>query len=162
MHTKTMEGLVGARTNMELLNTPMRVYRDARRRGDTAVMERAMAYAGDFSEKAEEYRKKADEGMEEDVKEAREKEKTMREESLKKRKEEKKKQEERIEEQKEARADTLEVSEEGRALAEDFKETGTKPAETAGTGGRTEPVIYTDTGEGDAVTRPEGGFSVSV
>ena len=34
MHIKTMEGLVGARTNMNLVNTPMRVYRDAERRGD--------------------------------------------------------------------------------------------------------------------------------
>ena len=39
MHTKTMEGLVGARTNMNLLNTPMRVFKDARRRGDTATMD---------------------------------------------------------------------------------------------------------------------------
>ena len=42
---------------MKLMNTPMRVYKEAERRGDTAVMERAMGYAGDFADKAEDYRK---------------------------------------------------------------------------------------------------------
>ena len=79
MHTKTMEGLAGASTNMKLLNTPFRVYKDAERRGDTAVMERAMRYVGDFAEKAEDYQKKAEKGMEEDAKEAREKAKTEQE-----------------------------------------------------------------------------------
>ena len=60
MHTKTMEGLAGASTNMKLLNTPFRVYKDAERRGDTAVMEQAMGYVGDFAEKAEDYQKKAE------------------------------------------------------------------------------------------------------
>ena len=32
MNTKTMEGLAGAATNMNLMNTPMRVYKEARRR----------------------------------------------------------------------------------------------------------------------------------
>lgn len=38
---------------MDLLNTPFRVYKDARRRGDLATMERAMGYVKDFSGKAE-------------------------------------------------------------------------------------------------------------
>ena len=38
MTTKTMEGLIGARTNMELVNTPMRIYKEARLKGDTSVM----------------------------------------------------------------------------------------------------------------------------
>ena len=62
MHTKTMEGLVGARTNMNLMNTPMRVFKEARRKGDTETMERAMGYVGDFSDKAEEYKAEADKG----------------------------------------------------------------------------------------------------
>ena len=73
MHTKTMEGLIGARTNMNLMNTPMRVFKEARRKGDTETMERAMGYVGDFSDKAEEYKAEADKGMEEDAKEARKK-----------------------------------------------------------------------------------------
>ena len=46
MHVKTMEGLAGADTNMKLLQTPFRVYKDARRRGDTAVMEPFSGVAG--------------------------------------------------------------------------------------------------------------------
>ena len=67
MHVKTMEGLAGADTNMKLLQTPFRVYKDARRRGDTAVMERAMEYVGDFSDKTEEYQEIAVKGVEEDA-----------------------------------------------------------------------------------------------
>ena len=59
MNTKTMEGLSGASANMKLVNTPMRVFREAKRRGDTATMERAMGYAGQFFNKAEEYKNKA-------------------------------------------------------------------------------------------------------
>ena len=42
MHTKTMEGLIGARTNMDLTKVPMRVYKEARLRNDYATMERSM------------------------------------------------------------------------------------------------------------------------
>lgn len=31
MHTKTMEGLAGASMNMKMLNTPFRVYKEAKR-----------------------------------------------------------------------------------------------------------------------------------
>ncbi len=57
MHAKTMEGLAGASMSMKLMNTPIRVYKEAERRGDTAVMERAMGYASDFADKAEDYQK---------------------------------------------------------------------------------------------------------
>ena len=85
MHTKTMEGLIGARTNMNLVDTPMRVYKEARRKGDLGAMERAMGYANDFKGRAEEYKKVADEGMEKEAEEAKEKEKLEREEELVKR-----------------------------------------------------------------------------
>lgn len=88
MHIKTMEGLVGARTNMNLLDTPFRVFKEARRKGDTGTMARAMEYAGDFSGKAEEYQAKADKGMEEEAKEVREKAETQLENAIQKRKEE--------------------------------------------------------------------------
>ena len=55
MHVKTMEGLVGAGTNMNLLNTPLRVFKEARRRGDTATMERAMRYVSEPDVKVDEY-----------------------------------------------------------------------------------------------------------
>lgn len=142
MHTKTMEGLVGASTNMNLLNTPMRVFKEARRRGDTATMERAMEYAGDFSERAEKYQIKADEGMKEEAKEAREKEKLEREKAIEKRREEKEKLEDRVEESKDTKVDTVEVSE-----------------ETAKPDTVKEPVIYTKTGE---VRQGEQSSNISV
>ena len=33
MHAKTMEGLAGASMSMKLMNTPIRVYKEAERRG---------------------------------------------------------------------------------------------------------------------------------
>lgn len=123
MNAKTMEGLVGAKTNMDLLNSPFRVYKEARRRGDTATMDRAMGYVAEFSDKADEYKEVADRGMKEDAEEAREKAKSEREEAIQKRREEREKLEERIEESrnKNKETDILEVSEEGRGL---LKENG--------------------------------------
>lgn len=161
MHTKTMEGLVGARTNMNLLNTPMRVYKEARRRGDTATMERAMGYVGDFSDKAEEYQAKADEGMKEDAKEAREKAELEREKAIEKRKEEKEKLEERIEESKDVKVDIVEVSEEGKILLKDavVSDEVATSSETGKPDAGKEPVIYTKTGE---VSRQEHNSSISI
>ena len=62
MNTKIMEGLAGASTSMNLLNTPMRVYKEARLKGDTATMERAAGYVGDFAGRAEEYKTEAYKG----------------------------------------------------------------------------------------------------
>lgn len=127
MNTKTMEGLVGAGTNMKLMETPMRVFKQARNRGDTATMERAMKYAGEFSGRAEEYKEKADKGMEEEAKEAREKEKLQREEALRKRREEREKTEGSSPENENAdnnadpkeTACVVEISEEGKELLKD-------------------------------------------
>lgn len=125
MNTKTMEGIVGAKTNMNMVNTPMRVYREARRKGDTGAMERAMGYAGEYTKKAESYRKETMEGMKEDAKEAREKEKAEREKAIEKRKTEREEAEERIEKIQNQDADTVEISQEGKALSEARqKETG--------------------------------------
>lgn len=125
MNTKTMEGLVGARTNMELLNTPFRVYKEARLKGDTAVMERSMGYVNEYSDKAEEYSAEADKGMKEDAKEAREKAELEREQAIRKRKEERDKFEEKVEENRsESRdGDTVEVSAEGKKRLEESVKT---------------------------------------
>ena len=134
MQAKTMEGLIGAGMNMKMVDVPMRVYKEARRKDDFGTMERAMGYADDFAKKADNYQTLADEGMKEDAKDAREK---LEEERLKadeKRREEYEKTQERIEAGKEngieenqeisasagvsslVRTDTVEVSEEGRKL----------------------------------------------
>lgn len=165
MHTKTMEGLIGARTNMNLMNTPMRVFKEARRKGDTETMERAMGYVGDFSDKAEEYKAEADKGMEEDAKEARKKAELQREEAVQKRREEREKLEAKIEENRNAdtNADTVEISEEGKVLSKDNLDTDAVGVETdvVKSDAVKEPVTYTKAG--DAVPmEQETSISVSV
>ncbi|MEY8334528.1 hypothetical protein AALB53_15700 [Lachnospiraceae bacterium 47-T17] len=165
MHTKTMEGLVGARTNMNLMNTPMRVFKEARRKGDTATMERAMGYVDDFSDKAKEYQAEADKGMEEDAKEARKKAELQREEAVRKRREEREKLEAKIEENRNAdtNADTVEISEDGKVLLKDNLDTDAVGVETdvVKSDAVKEPVTYTKAG--DAVPmEQETSISVSV
>jgi hypothetical protein len=160
-----MEGLIGARTNMNLMNTPMRVFKEARRKGDTETMERAMGYVGDFSDKAEEYKAEADKGMEEDAKEAREKAELQREEAVQKRREEREKLEAKIEENRNAdtNADTVEISEEGKVLSKDNLDTDAVGVETdvVKSDAVKEPVTYTKAG--DAVPmEQETSISVSV
>ena len=174
MNTKTMEGLIGARVNMELVNTPMRVYKEARLKGDTATMERSMGYVGEFSDKAGEYKKEADKGIEEDVKEAREKAESEREEVIKKRREEREKFEEKLEEKRNEdnnidknwgiNADTIEISENGKELSKvninqnDVENNGANTGEVRIDAAR-KPVTYTKTGD---VTQMERNVSVSV
>ncbi len=163
MNTKTMEGLVGARTNMNLLNTPMRVFKEARRKGDMATMERAMGYVGEFSDKADEYKAEADKGMEEDAREAREKAKLQCEEAIRNRREEHEKLEGKIEESRDAdiNTDTVEISEEGKLLLKDSTDSdSTVPAETK-TDALKEPVTYTKTG-GTVPAKQGTSISVSV
>lgn len=163
MNTKTMEGLVGARTNMNLLNTPMRVFKEARRKGDTATMERAMGYVGEFSDKAEEYKAEADKGMEEDARESRKKAKLQREEAVQKRREEREKLEERIEENKntDANADVVKISEEGKVLLVDNIDSNSTGSDEIKMDAVKEPVIYTKTG-GKVFSEQGAGISVSV
>ena len=165
MHTKTMEGLIGARTNMNLMNTPMRVFKEARRKGDTETMERAMGYVDDFSDKAKEYQAEADKGMEEDAKEARKKAELQREEAVQKRREEREKLEAKIEENRNAdtNADTVEISEDGKVLLKDNLDTDAVGVETdvVKSDAVKEPVTYTKAG--DAVPmEQETSISVSV
>ncbi len=163
MHTKTMEGLVGAMTNMNLLNTPMRVFKEAERKGDTATMERAMGYVGDFSDKVEEYKAEAEKGMKEDAKEAKEKAKLQQEEAIRKRKEEREKSEEAIEENRNVNtdADTVKLSREGKALVKNNPDTHATDAGTDMTKSDAvkEPVTYTKAGEAVSM---EQGTSISV
>ena len=165
MHTKTMEGLVGARTNMNLMNTPMRVFKEARRKGDTATMERAMGYVDDFSDKAKEYQAEADKGMEEDAKEARKKAELQREEAVRKRREEREKLEAKIEENRNAdtNADTMEISEEGKVLLKDNLDTDAVRVETdvVKSDAVKEPVTYTKAGNAVPMEQ-ETSISVSV
>lgn len=173
MHAKTMEGLVGANTSANLLNTPMGVYKAAEARGDTAVMERALGYAGETAEQADRYRATADEGMKEDAKETKEKAEALREEALRKRKEEQAKLEQRIEESRQKDTDmdtdTVQISEAGRDSApEPAVPESTAPADggsasSASDAPAAEPVTYTSAGEVTPVqAEPGGNFSLTV
>lgn len=161
MNTKTMEGLVGARNNINIANTPLHVFREADRKGDMATMERAMGYVNEFQGKAEQYKTEADEGMKEDAKAAKEKSKLEMEKATRKRKEEREKLEERMEE---SREDKVEISEDGKALLkENAKENVdfdcTDITETAKD---KEPVAYTQTGEVINLTEQKTNISVSL
>lgn len=148
MNTKTMEGLVGAGTNMKMTETPMRVFKEARRRGDIATMERAMGYVSEFSERSGEYKSEADQGMKEDAEEARKKAELEAEKAIQKRKEEREQQKEQLEESKNKDqdnvVDVVEISEDGKGLSQsggDLAHTGTEPAGTETVG--VEPVRTT-------------------
>ena len=108
MNTKTMEGLIGAGKNMDLVNTPMRVYKEAQRKGDLGTMERAMGYVNEFEDKAEAYRARAGEGTQEEAKENREKMESEREEAIRKRREEHRKPEEEAAARREERKESTE------------------------------------------------------
>lgn len=160
MRTKTMEGLIGAGVNMDLMNVPVRVYKEARRKNDLGTMERAMGYAQDFAKEAEKYKASAEEGMKEDAEDAKEKAKEALEETIEKRKNERKEMQAEIEEKQKAESadakgsagedatgaaiagtgtDSLEVSSEGRILAENIA----KPDVCL----QNKPVIYSKSGE---------------
>lgn len=159
MHTKTMEGLIGARTNMELLNTPFRVYKEARLKGDTAMMERAMGYMGEVHEDAFDYKKEADEGMKKDAEQTRKIAEEQREEMIKNRREEREEQQKKLEEERKEKndqaVDTVEISEEGKVLlkentaaediSSDVRDTETEAASKPKAD--LEPVFYSSVGE---------------
>ena len=165
MHAKTMEGLAGASMSMKLMNTPIRVYKEAERRGDTAVIERAMGYASDFADKAEDYQKTTEKGMKEDAKEAREKAKAEQENAIQKRREQREELEKRIEEKRKGNTDAISISESEKATLDgktDSVQIGADNdifvEETADVI-KMEPVIYTKTGE---ASKSESGMNLSV
>ena len=80
MIAKTTGGLIGANVAMNEIRTPMKVFKEARARGDTAAMERAMGYVNSLNEDAWKYKKSADDGLKEEAVEAKEKERLEREE----------------------------------------------------------------------------------
>lgn len=116
MKAGSMEGLIGASVNMELTRTPMRVYKDAERRGDTEVMKRAMGYVTEFQAKAHECSDRAQKELAKELKEEREEQEIRREQALE-RKEDKEEFVEKIQENNRpdnSETDSVEISEEGK------------------------------------------------
>ncbi len=117
MKAGSMEGLIGANVNMKLSKTPIRVYKEAERKGDTVVMERAMGYATDFQEKAHEYSDKAQEELAKELKEERKEQELKREQAIEKRKEKAEEYREKLQESNKSdvqKTDSVEISEEGK------------------------------------------------
>ena len=120
-----------------------------------------MGYASECSDRAEEYKTEADEGMKKDAEEARKIAKEQREEAIQNRRDERDKREAKIEENRndDTNTDTVKISEEGKVLLKDS--TGldnTVSAETK-TDAVKEPVTYTKTGE---TVSAEQSTSISV
>lgn len=117
MKAGSMEGLIGADVNLKMSQTPMRVYREAERRGDTEAMKRAMGYVTDFQEKAYEYSDRSQEELAGELKEERE-EQEARLEQARERREEAKEYAEKTQESNapiEPQTDRVEISKEGEA-----------------------------------------------
>jgi histone H3/H4 len=60
-NTDMMEALIGAAMSLKTADVAMSVYQKAAAKGDTATMERAMKYVGEFQQKAKDYLKEAEE-----------------------------------------------------------------------------------------------------
>lgn len=161
MNMKTVEGLVGARTNINLSDTAMGVYQQARQKGDTATAERALGYAGDMVNQAETYEGKAEEGMKADAKELKEKAKADQEKLIEKRKEEQKELEDRIEQSRRPDGDTVEIRGEGTAVPTESAEPASPEVpEAAADPAELPPLVYTSAGEVQSQAIAEENISV--
>lgn len=69
MKAGSMEGLIGASQNIKMVDVPMRIYKEAERKGDTATMERALGYAGEYTQKAYKYKEKVQDELIKELKE---------------------------------------------------------------------------------------------
>lgn len=163
MIAKTAEGLLGANNAMNVIRTPMKVFKEARARGDKETMDRAMGYVEKAHDEAWEKKYSADEGLKQEAEENKLKAEQEREELA-----------QRIREN----CDDLENrSEESSGIETVISESGTGESDTEGDtlteavtsavsaktveSAQTDPVTYTRRGEIKAVeVKPE--FSVSV
>lgn len=145
MKAGSMEGLIGASINMKLTRTPMRVFKEAERRGDTEVMERAMGYVTDFQEKAHECSDRAQEELAKELKEERKEQEIRRQQALE-RKEETKEYAEKIQENNKSNisaTDRVEISEEGKIVLKNNSQT----EETTSIVETTDVKMYTSEGK---------------
>ncbi len=144
MKAGSMEGLIGADVNLKMSQTPMRVYREAERRGDTEVMKRAMGYVTNFQETAHEYSDRSQEELAGELKEERE-EQEARLEQARERKKEAKEYAEKTQENNtpiEPQTDRVEISKEGEVALKN--NTGTE--EPLSIVKNTDVKMYTDEG----------------
>lgn len=168
MIARTAEGLIGANVAMKEIRTPMKVFKEARARGDTDKMKRAMGYVEKCSDDAWEHKAKADEGLKQEAVEAKEKAQLEREELEQRLKENRRETEKRIEEARngenaaEAAVNAAQnTSEEVKTELDNPLEAAETTAEAAQAADPSAPVTYTKNG----AVRPfntEVKFSVTV
>ncbi|MDE6592663.1 MAG: hypothetical protein K2K57_06335 [Oscillospiraceae bacterium] len=82
MQAGSMKALMGASSNINLVNTPMRVFKEAENRGDTETMKRAMGYAAELGENAEKDAVKLGEETVKETREARKQQEIEREQAI--------------------------------------------------------------------------------
>lgn len=126
MNAGVMEGLIGANSNMKMVEVPMRVYHEGERTGNTGLMEQAMVYVTDFKERADTYKDKAEEELKLEMDEKRKIEKLEQEEAIEKAREEGKVNQQLVAGEP---TDSVEISEEGRILLEQSKRDMAAPTE---------------------------------
>lgn len=163
MIAKTAEGLLGANNAMNVIRTPMKVFKEARARGDKETMDRAMGYIERSHDEAWEKKYSADEGLKQEAEENKLKAEQEREELAQRIRENRDELENRIEES--SGIETV-ISDGGKGKSETEGDTlaeavtaavSAKAAETA----QTDPVTYTKSGE-VKVVEVKTEFSVSV
>lgn len=154
MNAGVMEGLVGANSNMKMLNVPMRIYHEAERKGDTAKMEQAMGYVSDFAGRATAYKNMAEEELKKEMEENREKEKIEREKAIEKQKEEAKEFQNSLEG---SHTVHVEISEDGKISLEQSGNAENVPKMEP-----TQTKSYNEAGEAVAVETASVPFSVTV
>ena len=165
MNAKTMEGLAGASASMSLISTPMKVAKEAERKGDTDKMQRALGYAAGMKDQAEEYGKKAEKGMKADAEEAKKQEKLRQEELIEARRKEREEQEKRLKGEgagSEASSfDSVEISPEGKSQVGAAEETAPDGFDTAGAAAiadGTGDMVYDKSGESAQSAAAEGTY----
>lgn len=128
MNVKTMEGLAGASTSVNMLSTPMNVAKEAERKGDVDKMQRALGYAAGVVDQADAYSEKTSKGMELDAKEAKKEKEEQQEKLIEARRAERQEQAKKNGQAQKTEtgagetggvdADQVEISEEGKELAQ--------------------------------------------
>ena len=143
MKAGSMQGLIGASVNMKLTRTPMRVFKEAERKGDTETMKRAMGYVEDFQEKAHECSDKAQNEIGKELKEERREQDIRREQAIE-RKEDAEEYTEKIRENNKLdQTDCVEISEEGKLVLKNNSQT----EETTPIVENTDVKLYTSEGK---------------
>lgn len=143
MKAGSMQGLIGASVNMKMTRTPMRVFKEAERRGDTETMKRAMGYVEDFQEKAHECSDKAQNEIGKELKEERREQDIRREQAIE-RKEDAEEYTEKIRKNNKLdQTDCVEISEEGKIVLKNNSQT----EETTPIVENTDVKLYTSEGK---------------